>query len=53
MITFELDVGVDLEQPLDIFMALFETDSRLSRSLLLSELYSMNPKSFLDLFLDF
>ena len=52
MIMCRLDVGVDLKHPLDILMASFETDSRLSNSLLFAELYTMHPKSFLDIIND-
>ena len=43
MITYRLDIGVDLKHPLNILMASFETDSRLASSLLLAELYNMHP----------
>ena len=36
------DIGVDFKQPLDILMGSFETDSRLSSSLLLVDLYTMH-----------
>ena len=38
-----LDIGVDLWHPLDILMASFETDSRLSSYLVLAGLYPMHP----------
>ena len=43
MITCMLDIGVDLKHLLDILMASFEADSRLSTSLLLAELCTMHP----------
>ena len=43
MITWRLDICVDLKRPLDILMAYFETDSRLSRFLLLAELDTRHP----------
>ena len=43
VITCRLHITVDLKHPLDNRMALFETDPRLSSSLLLVELYTMHP----------
>ena len=52
MITCRLNIGVDLRHPPDNLMASMETDSRLTSSLLLAELYTMHPKSILDLITD-
>ena len=43
MIIFRLDIGVVLKHPLDIPMASFETDFKLSSSLTLAELFTMHP----------
>ena len=43
MITCRLDIDVDLKHSLDILMASLGTDSRVTSSLLLAELYTMHP----------
>ena len=43
MITFRLNNSVDLKHPLDNLMASLKTDSRLTSSLLLLELYTVHP----------
>ena len=43
MIICRLGFRVDLKHTLDILMASMETDSRLTSSLLLAELYNLHP----------
>ena len=52
MITYKLDIDVDLKHPLDILMASLEADSRPSRSPQLADLYTMHSKSILDVIID-
>ena len=42
MITCRLDIGVDLKHPLDILLASFETDSRLSICSLFGWAYTLH-----------